>query len=107
MAEIELATLDDAPEEGTGKIIDIEHPITAYDFHLALFQVKAKFYAVDNACGRCSGKLGQGKLNGMYIICPQDDTPWNIKNGLCRFDRNRSIPSYKVRLENGTLYTNI
>ena len=107
MAEILLVMLKDAPEEGTGKTIDIEHPLTAYDFHLALFQVNSKFYALDNECGRCSGKLGRGKLSGMYVFCPQDDTPWNIKNGLCKFDRTRSVPSYKVRLENGALYTNI
>ena len=73
MAEIQLATLKNAPEEGTGKILDLEHPITAYDFQLALFQVNAKFYALDNSCARCGGKLGRGKLDGMYIFCPQDN----------------------------------
>ena len=107
MAEVELVKLEEAPQEGTGKIIDVEHPITAYDFHLALFQVREKFYALDNECGRCSGKLGKGKLNGMYVFCPQDDTPWNVKNGLCKFDRTRSVPSYKIWVENGTLFTNI
>ena len=107
MAEVQLATLENVPEEGTGKVIDVEHPITAFDFQLALFQVNGKFYALDNECVRCGGKLGRGKLNGMYVMCPQDDTPWNIKSGLCKFDRTRSVPSYKVRMENDILYTNI
>ena len=107
MAEVQISKLEDVPDEGTGKTIDIEHPITAFDFHLALFQVNAKFYALDNECGRCGGKLGRGKLNGMYVICPQDDTPWNIKNGLCKFDRTRSVPSYKIRVEKDALFTNI
>lgn len=107
MADIRLVTHEEVPEEGTGKIIALRHPITDYDFKLALFQVKGKYYAIANDCGRCMGNLGTGKLNGLYVSCPQDDTPWSIKNGLCKFDRTQSVSSHKIRVEDDGLYTNI
>ena len=107
MAEVKIVSVDEAPSEGTGKIIHVEHPITDWDIYLAVFQVKGKFYAIENECRRCSGKLGLGKLNGMYVACPQDDTLWNVRNGLCKFDHSQSVSSFKIRVENGTLITNL
>ena len=97
MAEVKIANLDEVPEEGTGKVVEFEHPLTGYEYSIALFQVKNKFHALKNECKRCSGHLGNGQLNGYYISCPRDDTPWNIKNGLCKFDKTLSMPSYKVQ----------
>ena len=107
MAEVKITLLTDAPTEGTGKMIHIEHPITAWDICLAVFQVKGKFYAIENECRRCSGNLGLGKLEGMYVSCPKDDTLWNVKNGLCKFDRTQSVSSYRVRVEKDALITNL
>ncbi len=103
MAEVKIADLSEAPAEGTGKVIEFEHPITCYEYGIALFQVKGKFYALTNECKRCSGHLGIGELNGYYAICPRDETPWNVKNGLCKFDKTLSTPSYKVQIKDGGL----
>tara|TARA_B100000686_G_scaffold353120_1_gene457438 strand:- start:1959 stop:2282 length:324 start_codon:yes stop_codon:yes gene_type:complete len=107
MAEVKILPLIEAPAEGTGKMIQIEHPITAWEIKLAVFQVKGKFYAIENECRRCSGNLGLGTLNGMYVSCPKDDTPWNVRNGLCKFDRTQSVSSFRVHVTDDTLITNL
>jgi nitrite reductase/ring-hydroxylating ferredoxin subunit len=103
MAEVKIADLSDAPEEGTGKVIEFEHPLTGYEYGIALFQVKGKFYSITNECKRCSGQLGIGKMNGLYVICPRDDTPWNVRNGLCKFNKSLSMSTYKVQIKDGGL----
>lgn len=107
MAEVILCSLEDAPEEGTGRTITFEHPITAIDLAVSLFRVEGEFYALADRCKRCMGKLGEGTVNGMYVTCPKDDTPWHVKKGLCKFDRTQSIPSYRVWVENGQLKANL
>jgi|TARA_B110000438_G_scaffold228994_1_gene223680 nitrite reductase/ring-hydroxylating ferredoxin subunit len=103
MAEVRLVDLKDAPEEGTAKLIAFEHPVTYMDYEVALFQVNGKFYSLLNECKRCCGYLGEGKLEGMYVICPRDDTPWNVRTGLCKFDKSQSTSSYKVQTKDDGL----
>ena len=103
MAEVKIASLRDAPGEGTGKVIEFEHPVTGYEYGIALFKVMGKFYALTNECKRCSGHLGIGELNGYYVFCPRDDTPWNIKNGLCKFNKSHATTSYKVQIKDEIL----
>jgi len=107
MAEVRISTLENAPPEGTGIRIDLVHPLTEFEYQLALFHVEGKFYVLTDKCKNCNGNLSAGTLNGMYIACPMQGHPWHIKTGLLKYDRSRSLPSYRVAIKEDGLYIEI
>ena len=107
MADVKITTISEGPEEGKGKTFSFSHPITEFPYDIALFQVNGKYYALPDLCGKCPGSLGEGTLDGMYVLCSKDQTPWHIKHGLCRYNRNQGLPSYKVKVENQDLIITI
>ena len=44
--------------------------VTAMNRHLAVSLQDGKFGAVSNACNHVGGPLGDGRLDGDYIVCP-------------------------------------
>lgn len=107
MSEVKIASVSEAPEEGKAKKLSFDHPYTDIHYDLALLKVDGNYYVLTNDCKRCNGKLADGVIEGMYIICPADETPWHIRTGLCRFNRSMSMPTYKVKVENDALFINI
>ena len=74
---------------------------------LALFNAEGKYYAITDQCPKCGGSLGRGLLKGMLAVCTIQECLWNIKSGICKFDRSRSTPTYKVIEQEDGLYINI
>lgn len=107
MSEVRILSLADAPEENKGKQITFEHPFTCIEYKIALFLVKGRYYGIVDTCKNCNGSLGRGFLNGLYVTCPEDETPWNIKNGSCKFDRTSILPTYRVKVQEDGLYIEI
>jgi len=103
MAEIKISSIADGPQDGQAQTVSFYHPVTEYPYNIALFHIKGKYYALPDECKRCNGSLGKGTLHGMFILCPQDETPWNIKTGLCRYDRTQAMPSYRVKVQDEDL----
>ena len=46
MSKVKILELSQAPEEGTGKQINLEHPYTEIKYILAFFNVEGKFYCM-------------------------------------------------------------
>ena len=44
--------------------------VTAMNIELAISFRDGKFGAISNACNHAGGPLGEGRLDGDYIICP-------------------------------------
>ena len=108
MSQVKILEIEDAPSEGSGKRVPFEHPHTTIKYELALFQVEGKYYAITDRCAICGASLGRGpNLQGMFASCSGQECLWNIKRGVCKFDRTSVMPTYKVAAREDGLYIDI
>jgi multimeric flavodoxin WrbA/nitrite reductase/ring-hydroxylating ferredoxin subunit len=82
--------------------------ITAKNRELAVSFKDEKFGAVSNACNHVGGPLGDGRLDGDYIVCPWHNWKFHRCSGLGEpgFEEDR-IPAYPVKIENGRVLVNL
>lgn len=75
---------------------------------IALSCVGGQFGAVHNACNHAGGPLGEGSLDGDYLVCPWHQWKFHRVTGLGEpgFESDR-IPSYPVRLQGGRVQVNV
>lgn len=107
MSLVKICEHSAAPEEGTGKTLHLEHPLTFFQYDLGLFRAEGKYYVITDKCPKCGGSLGRGKLQGLFAICNSQECLWNIRKGYCKFDRSSVLPTYKVVEQEDGLYINI
>ena len=108
MAEVRILDLAEAPEEGQGKQVKFEHPLTDIDLYLrGIFRQRPLFGNHRHLQKMRIPVLLKGKLDGMYALCAREDHPWHIKTGLFKFDRTQSIPTYRVTVKDEGLYIEI
>jgi multimeric flavodoxin WrbA/nitrite reductase/ring-hydroxylating ferredoxin subunit len=74
---------------------------------IALTCVNGLFGAVHNACNHVGGPLGEGTLQGDYLVCPWHQWRFNRITGLGEpgFE-NDKVPSYPVKVEGGRVLIN-
>ncbi|MGE0237345.1 MAG: Rieske 2Fe-2S domain-containing protein [Parvibaculaceae bacterium] len=77
-------------------------PIEAQSIKIALSCVNGVFGAVHNACNHVGGPLGEGALDGDYIVCPWHQWKFHRVSGLGEpgFEDDR-VPSFPVKVEDG------
>jgi len=82
--------------------------ITAAGRTLALSWHEGRFGAVANACNHVGGPLGEGRLDGDYIVCPWHNWKFHRCTGLGEpgFEQDR-VPSYPVKVENGRVLVDV
>ncbi len=82
--------------------ISIEHSELAISFKDGTFGV------VSNACNHAGGPLGNGTLDGDYIVCPWHYWKFHRCTGLGEpgFEDDR-VPSFPVKVENGRVLVNL
>jgi multimeric flavodoxin WrbA/nitrite reductase/ring-hydroxylating ferredoxin subunit len=82
--------------------------VTANKRELAISFKDGTFGAVSNACNHVGGPLGDGRLDGDYIVCPWHNWKFHRCSGLGEpgFEQDR-VPAYPVRIENGRLLVNV
>jgi nitrite reductase/ring-hydroxylating ferredoxin subunit/multimeric flavodoxin WrbA len=69
---------------------------------LALSFKNGQFGAVSNSCNHVGGPLGQGRLDGDYIVCPWHHWKFHRCSGKGEpgFEED-AVPAYAVKIENG------
>jgi len=69
---------------------------------LALSYENGRFGVVSNACNHVGGPLGDGRLDGDYLVCPWHNWKFHRCTGLGEpgFEED-AVPSYPVKVENG------
>ena len=108
MSKVKILEINDAPLEGSGKQINLTHPLTEMRYVLAIFCVEEKYYAMTDECRMCGGSLGRlPDLRGMFAACSRDQCLWNIRRGSCKFDRSSVTPTYRVSVIEDGLYIEI
>ncbi len=82
--------------------------IKAGNRELAISFEDGKFGAVSNICNHVGGPLGEGRLDGDYIVCPWHNWKFHRRSGAGEpgFERDR-VPAYPVKVENGRVLVNL
>lgn len=69
---------------------------------VALTYLNGEFGAISGVCNHVGGPLGEGRLDGEYVVCPWHYWKFHHKTGLGEpgYEADR-VPAYDVRVENG------
>ncbi len=75
---------------------------------IALTCRDGKFSAVSGVCNHVGGPLGEGTLEGDYLVCPWHQYKFHCKTGEGEpgFEADR-VPSHETKIENGRLLVNL
>jgi multimeric flavodoxin WrbA/nitrite reductase/ring-hydroxylating ferredoxin subunit len=75
---------------------------------IAISLKDGKFGAVSNACNHVGGPLGDGRLDGDYIICPWHNWKFHRCSGVGEpgFEED-CVPAYPIKVESGRVYVNL
>ena len=82
--------------------------VTAMNRDLAVSLKDGKLGAVSNACNHVGGPLGDGRLDGDYIICPWHNWKFHRCSGVGEpgFEKD-CVPAYPIKVENGRVFVNL
>jgi nitrite reductase/ring-hydroxylating ferredoxin subunit/multimeric flavodoxin WrbA len=82
--------------------------ITVDRVKLAVSQVQGKFGVVSGVCNHAGGPLGQGQLDGDYLVCPWHHWKFHRVTGKGEpgFEED-AVPSYEFRVDGGHLWIGI
>jgi nitrite reductase/ring-hydroxylating ferredoxin subunit/multimeric flavodoxin WrbA len=71
---------------------------------LAISHRDGTFGAISNVCNHAGGPLGQGRLDGDYVVCPWHNWKFHRLHGKGQpgFEED-AVPSHAVKVENGRL----
>jgi multimeric flavodoxin WrbA/nitrite reductase/ring-hydroxylating ferredoxin subunit len=81
-----------------------QHPLQRLvvgDLKLALSFQDGKFAAISSACLHVGGPLGEGKLDGDYVVCPWHYWAFHRETGQKREDGDFAVAAFEVKVENG------
>ena len=69
---------------------------------IALTYQDGRFGAISGVCNHVGGPLGEGRLDGDYVVCPWHYWKFHCRTGLGEpgFEEDR-VPAHEVRVENG------
>jgi chlorite dismutase len=89
--------LDEVPE-GTAAVVYFGGE------QVAVFNAGGRIYAVSNRCSHANGPLAEGTLEGTTVTCPWHESQFDLATGKpCGGPAVRPVPTYRVRIENGTV----
>jgi nitrite reductase/ring-hydroxylating ferredoxin subunit len=72
---------------------------------IVLANVAGSFYALRDVCGHRNAPLSRGRLEGHVIECPLHFAQFDVRTGkLIDGPISADVPSYEVRVEDGTVY---
>jgi multimeric flavodoxin WrbA/nitrite reductase/ring-hydroxylating ferredoxin subunit len=82
--------------------------IKAVNRELAISLKDGKFGAVSNTCNHAGGPLGEGRLDGDYIVCPWHNWKFHRCSGAGEpgLEGDR-VPAYPVKVESGHVLVNL
>lgn len=75
---------------------------------LAIVCHEGELSAISGACNHVGGPLGEGQLEGDYVVCPWHHWKFHRRTGEGEpgFEADR-VPSYAVKVENGRLHVDV
>jgi len=75
---------------------------------IALIYRDGEFAAISGVCNHVGGPLGEGRLDGDYVVCPWHYWKFHYKTGQGEpgYEQDQ-VPSYITKFENGRLYIDL
>lgn len=70
---------------------------------VAVYLNEGKLSAISNACAHQNGPLGEGKIMDCLVTCPWHGFQYNVTNGRSPAPFTEKVPTYRVKVENGTV----
>ena len=82
--------------------------VAAMNVELAVSCKDGTFGAISNVCNHVGGPLGEGRLDGDYIVCPWHNWKFHRCSGVGEpgFEEDR-IPAFPVKIEGGRVFVNL
>lgn len=71
---------------------------------VAVFLQNGKLSAISNACAHQNGPLGEGKIIDCFVTCPWHGFQYDVTNGRSPAPFTEKVPTYNLKLENGSVY---
>jgi len=72
---------------------------------LAITWQDGQFGVISGLCNHAGGPLGQGRLDGEYLVCPWHHWKFHCRTGLGEPGyEDDAVPSHAVKIENGRLW---
>mgnify|MGYP003693691447 CR=1 FL=1 len=81
--------------------------IKAGSLRIALSYRDGQFGAISGICNHVGGPLGDGTLDGEYVVCPWHHYKFHRSSGDGEpgYEADR-VPQYALKIENGRLFVN-
>lgn len=75
------------------------------EFHIVVFNIAGKFFAIADLCSHDGGPLGEGKLEDEFqVACPRHGARFDLRTGAVRsLPAIEDIPAYPVRVVGDTI----
>lgn len=75
---------------------------------IALSYRDGVFAAISGVCNHVGGPLGEGRLDGDYVVCPWHYWKFHYKTGQGEpgYDQDQ-VPAYETKIENGRLFIDL
>lgn len=75
---------------------------------IALIHRDGQFSAISGVCNHVAGPLGEGRLDGDYVVCPWHNWKFHCVTGLGEpgYEED-AVPTYALKVENGRLLINM
>lgn len=75
---------------------------------IALSCVEGRLAAISGACNHAGGPLGEGRLDGEYVVCPWHNWKYHRATGEGEpgYEAER-VPRYEVKVEDGHVWVNL
>jgi nitrite reductase/ring-hydroxylating ferredoxin subunit/multimeric flavodoxin WrbA len=98
---VDIGASDELSQRPVQRIVARRNP-------LALSFQGGKFGAVSNLCNHAGGPLGEGALEGEYLVCPWHHWKFHRCTGAGEpgFEED-CVPSWPVKVENGRVWVNL
>jgi nitrite reductase/ring-hydroxylating ferredoxin subunit/multimeric flavodoxin WrbA len=75
---------------------------------LAVSYINGEFGVVSGVCNHAGGPLGDGRLDGEYLVCPWHNWKFHCRTGAGEpgFEED-CVPRYDIKIENGRLFADL
>jgi nitrite reductase/ring-hydroxylating ferredoxin subunit/multimeric flavodoxin WrbA len=75
---------------------------------LAVSYINGEFGVVSGVCNHAGGPLGDGRLDGEYLVCPWHNWKFHCRTGAGEpgFEED-CVPRYEIKIENGHLFADL
>lgn len=98
-----LVKVGELSELPSGAVKEIERGDLTY----ALCNVEGKLHCVEGLCPHAGGPLGQGTLNGNYIVCPWHGFEFDCRTGLNEDDEDMRLSIFPVTVKDGAILIDV